>query len=396
VGALAFHLLISVSAAQSAESIGDPIRGQSLFAAKECVRCHAVRGAGGRIGPDLGRQAVKGSFFEIAAGLWNHSLNMDQKMQEFRVPRPTFRDDELADLVAFLYFLNYFDEPGDSQTGRMLFTQKHCIECHRVEGIGGRVGPDLSSQARGLSPLRIAQDLWNHGPQMVGSMKAKGLDVPKFEGNQIIDLIAYLRSRGERRGAREFQSAGDPEIGRKLFGSKGCARCHAIFGNGEEIGPDLGSGELRGSVTQLSGRMWNHWPDMAEAMETLEMRLPTFKGDELADIFAYIFISRYAGQPGSPQRGRTVYRQKGCSACHGLAGEGSISAPALRNLVAAETREQILQRMWNHAPRMRVQMGNRQIGWPYLEAAEVADLLAFLARGLSDGAAAAQAVTPSR
>src|SRR6266498_4333029 len=93
-------------------SVGDPMRGQSLFVAKGCVQCHAVRGAGGRIGPDLGRTAVKGSFYEIAAALWNHALTMSDKMKEFRLVRPSFRDDELADLLAFLYFLNYFDEPG--------------------------------------------------------------------------------------------------------------------------------------------------------------------------------------------------------------------------------------------------------------------------------------------
>ena len=91
-----------------------PSRGQSLFVAKGCVQCHAVRGAGGRIGPDLGRTAVKGSFFEIAAAMWNHSAAMDEKMREFRVARPSFEKEELADLLAFLYFLNYFDEPGDA------------------------------------------------------------------------------------------------------------------------------------------------------------------------------------------------------------------------------------------------------------------------------------------
>ena len=117
-------------------AFGNPAKGQSLFVSKGCVECHAVRGAGGRIGPDLGRTAVKGSFYEIAAALWNHSLTMSDKMKEFRLVRPSFRDDELADLLAFLYFLNYFDEPGDPKVGKVLFAQKHCIQCHQID-LGG-------------------------------------------------------------------------------------------------------------------------------------------------------------------------------------------------------------------------------------------------------------------
>ena len=89
----------------SSAGVGDPTRGQSLFVAKGCVQCHAVRGAGGRIGPDLGRTAVKGSFSEIASAMWNHSAAMDEKMRQFRLSRPSFEKEELADLLAFLYFL---------------------------------------------------------------------------------------------------------------------------------------------------------------------------------------------------------------------------------------------------------------------------------------------------
>src|ERR1700693_5180674 len=99
--------------------VGDPTRGQSLFVGKGCVQCHAVRGAGGRIGPDLGRPAVKGSFSHITPAPWNHSAAMDEKMLQFRLARPSFEKEELRDLLAFLYFLNYFDEPGARGVGRI-------------------------------------------------------------------------------------------------------------------------------------------------------------------------------------------------------------------------------------------------------------------------------------
>lgn len=361
-------------------AFGDPMRGQSLFVSKRCVECHAVRGAGGRIGPDLGRTAVKGSFYEIAAALWNHSLVMGDKMKELRLVRPTFKEDELADLLAFLYFLNYFDEPGDPEVGKVLFAQKHCIQCHGLGKQGGASGPRLDTFPRGRSPLRIAQDLWNHGPAMVPAIRRQGLDIPKFNGNEIIDLFAYLRIQGQQRqAAREFRSAGDPGRGKRLFLEKGCSRCHSVLGGGPSIGPDLGTAELRGSVTQLAGRMWNHWPAMVEAMGALGMAPPTFKGEDVADLFAYLFVSRYDGRAGDLSRGRTVYRQKGCVVCHGENGEGA-GGPSLRG-ASGEPKERIAQRMWNHAPQMRDRMGTQQIPWPRLEPEELAALLAIVADG---------------
>lgn len=364
------------------EGLGDPVRGQALFVRRSCVSCHAVRGAGGRIGPDLGRTAAKGSFYEIAAGLWNHSVGMEDKIRELRKVRPYFEGTELKDLVAFIYFLNYFDEPGDAQAGKILFTQKHCIQCHRIEGEGGLDGPSLESLPRSVSPLRIAQGLWNHGPRMVRSMRLRGLNVPQFRGAEIIDLFAYLRSQGQAREARAFQSAGDPGKGERLFTVKGCSRCHAVFGDEQEIGPDLGSMELDGSVTQIAGRMWNHWPAMVEAMEMLDMRFPTFNEEELADLLAYVFVSRYAGTKGDSVRGKETYRAKGCAFCHGLEGEGTLGPP-LEQVTPGAQNEEIVQRMWNHAPEMWNEMGEHQIEWPRFEPEELADLLSFL-RASSD------------
>lgn len=387
-GALGLVALLAAARPARAE-FGDPVLGQSLFVAKGCVQCHAVRGTGGRIGPDLGRTAVKGSFFELAAGMWNHSQVMVRKMEENRITRPSFKESELGDLIAFLYFLNYFDEPGDPRVGKVLFAQKHCIQCHRIGREGGTAGPPLDRLSRGTAPLRIAQDLWNHGPVMVPAIRRRGMDVPKFEGSEIVDLFGYLRSQGQRETAREFRSAGDPKRGRALFASKGCARCHAIFGRGAAIGPDLGEAELRGSVTQLAGRMWNHWPAMAEAMGTLGMATPTFHEEEMADLFAYLFLSRYEGRPGDVARGEAIYRTKGCASCHGHRGEGNVG-PALRAVAAGQPKEIIVQQMWNHAPQMGEKMSTYGVPWPHVEADEMAHLFAFLAGGWKPEPAAAE------
>ena len=377
IGLAVMLVLVFFVTPAMASEFGDPVQGQAIFQSKGCVRCHAVRGAGGRIGPDLGRKVVQSSFYEIASGMWNHSPAMGERMEEFKVTRPYFDGNELADVAAFLYFLKYFDEPGDPRIGQTLFTEKHCIRCHQVAGQGGQVGPRLDTLPRTVSPLRIAQDLWNHGAAMVTAMEMQGLDVPTFQDSEIIDLLAYLRNQGQRGTTREFQSAGDPEKGRSLFTTKGCDRCHAIFGSRAKLGPDLGRAELRGSVTQIAGGMWNHWSGMAQAMQSLGMRRPEFQGEELADLFAYIFIARYEGAPGDQARGENVYREKGCAICHRPDRKGEIGPPLLE--ISSEPKESVVQKMWNHAPQMWERMQARQVPWPRLEPDELADMLSFLA-----------------
>ncbi len=385
-------LLLAAATAHAAGIIGDPARGQLLFVSKKCVECHAVRGAGGRIGPDLGRSSVKGSFYEIVAAMWNHAQTMDEKMKELRLIRPQFEGTELSDLLAFLYFLNYFDEPGDAKSGKSLFAEKHCIECHAIGKEGGRTGPRLDAFPRGTPPLQLAQRLWNHGPAMVAMMHTRNLEVPTFRGNEILDLFAYVRGQGQRRAPRTFKSAGDPIKGKQTFVSKGCSRCHAVFGRGGSIGPDLGRAELQGSVTQLAGRMWNHWPAMSGAMQSMGMSTPVFHDEELADVFAYLFVSRYDADNASADQGLTVYREKRCSSCHGPRGEGGIGPP-LSRITAGQSKEEIARRMWNHASAMSVRMNDRQIPWPRFSADELAALIRFVSNEWQQPAARPAAKT---
>ncbi len=370
--------------------IGDPMKGQRLFVSKRCADCHAVRGTGGRVGPDLGRTAVKGSFYELTAAMWNHSQDMTRKMDESRLVRPAFASQELGDLLGFLTFLNYFDEPGDPKAGEALFAQKHCIQCHRVGRGGGTSAPPLDRIPRGTPPLQLARDLWNHGPIMVPLMRSKGMDIPSFNENEILNLFAFLRSQGPRTKSRDFRSAGDPLRGRALFTTKGCAQCHAFYGKGPAgRGPDLGTSDLRGSVTMLAGRMWNHWGGMTSAMKSMGMATPRFQGEELGDLFAYIVVTRYDGPPADTAKGRLAYVQKRCSMCHGVDGRGGMG-PNLRQITTGESRERIAQRMWNHAPQMGLAMGTRQIPWPHFEASELAGLLNFLSEGWKDPSAPAR------
>ena len=180
---------------------GSPNRGKKLFVDKGCIKCHSIRGQGGRIGPDLGKATSdRGrSMPELAGQLWNHEPAMWKKMQEKRTKFIRFSEGEMADLVAYLYFVNYFDKPGAPERGQKLFIEKGCISCHSLSGKGGSVGPDLALTPELLSPAHIATQMWNHAPAMEEAAKTQRIPWPRFKSGEMIDILEYLASFNKQR-----------------------------------------------------------------------------------------------------------------------------------------------------------------------------------------------------
>ena len=80
-GALLFAVVLASSTAAWAQaSAPPPLAGSRVFGAKGCVKCHAVNGSGGRIGPDLGRIVRPRSFYDLATAMWNHLPRMTDRM----------------------------------------------------------------------------------------------------------------------------------------------------------------------------------------------------------------------------------------------------------------------------------------------------------------------------
>jgi mono/diheme cytochrome c family protein len=213
--------LQSDNAGRGAEPVyfepGSPRRGQELFSTKRCTTCHAVAGKGGRSAPDLGtglRELVR-SVSEIAGLMWNHSQGMTAEFERRGIERATFSGQEMADIISYLYFVNYANVRGQPARGGRLFVN-HCSTCHSVGG-GRRVGPDLAA-APGLDePIAIIAAMWNHAPTMEQELQKRQRPWPRFEVGDAADLMAFLvtsrvaapsRSRGELLQARPQGAAG--------------------------------------------------------------------------------------------------------------------------------------------------------------------------------------------
>lgn len=188
---------------------GNPEAGRQVYAEKGCGRCHAINGIGPAIGPDLGRPSrTQETITQMAGILWNHAPTMQKVAKEQGIQWHPFHDSEMRDLIAYLIFLRILDQPGDPGRGQRLFYEKHCSACHALNGQGGGIGPDLTRGQRYGSPILWAQVMWQHAAQMEVRMRQMGLPWPKFEGNEMVDLIAFIQS--QQRSEAQSGSAREP------------------------------------------------------------------------------------------------------------------------------------------------------------------------------------------
>lgn len=355
------------------------LAGWSVFSSKGCGKCHAVRGAGGQVGPDLARIQGGKSFYDLGAALWNHLPQMGARMRAANIERPRLTAQEASNLIAFLFTAQYYDEAGDPRAGETLFASKGCVQCHAVGGAGGKVGPGLDPLKRANSPVLVAAAMWNHAPQMAEAMKARGVTLPTFEGKELVDLIAYVVATAQDTSTETKQVVpGTPERGKQLFADRKCATCHAVGGKGPRVGPDLGRGGQHVSLTQLASRMWNHGPAMTARMKQMNIPVPTLSGQDMADILSYLYVSRYFEAETSPARGQEVARAKGCLGCHAVRGQGGKVGADLAASTVARTPGGLVASMWNHARLMETQVEKQKVAWPTLTGPELGDLAAFL------------------
>jgi mono/diheme cytochrome c family protein len=358
------------------------LAGFDVFARKGCGRCHAVRGVGGGSGPDLGRLEGAKGYFDLAAAMWNHLPRMGARMREARIERPQLSPREVNDLIAFLFTAQYWDELGDPKAGEQVFRAKGCAGCHALGGTGGSVGPSLDPLKRVNSPVLVAAGMWNHGPRMADVMKERGIPRPTFAGKEMVDLIAYVVAASKETSTQTVQVVpGTPERGEKIFAERHCAACHAVAGKGGTVGPDLGRSGQHVSLTSFAARMWNHGPAMWAKMKERRVEVPRLSGQDMADILAYLYVSRYfdrALDAAATARGQRFVRDKGCLGCHAVRGQGAKAAADFATSSAVRSPAGVVAGMWNHSGLMEASTERQAVAWPTLSPLEFADVTAYL------------------
>jgi mono/diheme cytochrome c family protein len=223
--------------------------------------------------------------------------------------------------------------------------------------------------------------MWNHAPAMQAEMEARGLRWPELHDNDVVDLMAYFRTRtpGPRRNL--LLQPANAEAGRRLFQKKGCASCHQLRDIESLSAPQQGADPLPRTLGQFAARMWNHSPAMWTRMKAEKVPRPRFSNQEMADVIAYLFVERYFEPAGDVAKGKSAFQAKGCSSCHGL--EGERAGGKLRNWRGRMSPITFATVMWNHGPPMAELMGDQNVSWPQFRSGEMDDLIAYLNWGQS-------------
>jgi cytochrome c551/c552 len=175
---------------------GDAERGRVLFTEKECMLCHSVQSVGGRVGPDLAQREHQWGLTEFAAAMWNKAPVMVEAMAERDIDVPQLGSGEMADLVAYLYSVQFFAEMGDPERGQQLLRSKGCLTCHSLAGVGAGSAVDLTQVAGLASPAEVIASLWSHSALMEGA----GTDPwPTFSAEEIADVAAFIQGPAQNR-----------------------------------------------------------------------------------------------------------------------------------------------------------------------------------------------------
>jgi cytochrome c2 len=198
---------------------------------------------------------------------------------------------DITDIIAYIGSFNkparekVFLAPGDPTSGKKLFSQKGCGQCHAAQGTRRTKGPNLGLQKKDFPPTigQLASLMWNHFPQMFNEMQKANIKIPGLSAKDMADITAYLFS------IRYFDPAGNRVAGKKLFQEKRCDICHDIRkdAQGKKEGPNLA--KLKGTVSPIymATALWNHGPAMIGRMKEKNIKWQNIAEKELIDLMEY-------------------------------------------------------------------------------------------------------------
>lgn len=198
---LATLVLLCAPGMASGQSSGTPAgnsaAGLRLFQTKGCVRCHAINGAGGRTGPDLGLLPRPRSLYDLAAAMWNHVPQMADQIWASKSDRPYLTSGEMRDLAAFLYAPDALEDPaspGDAARGRRLLTDRGCLTCHSIEPPRGPHAGSLTKLKGLASPWAVIAIMWNHAFLMETESRHQKTDLPRLTSDEMRDIAEILQA----------------------------------------------------------------------------------------------------------------------------------------------------------------------------------------------------------
>lgn len=358
-------------------------RGRTLMERFDCLACHRIDNRGGTLRPDgvsgmagLDLSRVGASGYD--SGWYEKHLKKSQSAPS-GVWKTSFGSiDETSRKAIEAYLVSRVSAP-ELVEAKSLFHTLGCRGCHKVGGVGGDDGPDLTLEGQ-KDPGRLD---FKHVPGEPGlanwlaehfrapAKVVPGSQMPSFNlsEEQIRLLTLYMlslrrsnypeaywpkdRVRAERLGEREFATDGAT-----LYGTF-CAACHGANGEGRRypgapVFPAIANVDFLETAsddfiaaTVRHGRAGRRMPAWGEKEGGL-------RPEEIASVVAHLRTMAGVKAPppdpkprrwakGDTALGGRLYAAQ-CASCHGSRGEG-VEAPALnnKNLLASATDTYLVQ-----------------------------------------------------
>lgn len=221
--------------------------------------------------------------------------------------------------------------------GRHLFETEGCHGCHKLNGVGGSIGPDLSEEgASQRSPQWLEKHFLNPAAVSPGSA------MPNFHftREQARALTYYMLSLTSQQMGTYYSSFNlipSATYGRQLFVEKDCIVCHAIGGVGAKTGPDLLGVSKRHSLEWIDEQLVNPqnvYPGSSMPEYDLDANarkaLVAFLANATPDDAKGIIDGK--GHVLSPEdaaiaAGSQSFGRFGCAGCHGANLQGGVPNP---------------------------------------------------------------------
>ena len=221
--------------------------------------------------------------------------------------------------------------------GQQVFETSGCRGCHKLNSIGGNIGPELDKVGARRSPDWLKKHFLTPAAVTPGS----AMPPQKFSDADLEAIVLFMLSQtgetapGYYASMKVIPSASQ---GQRLFLQKGCIGCHSIAGQGGKVGPALDDVGLRRSPEW----MVQHFRDPQAVTPGTVMPRFGFTETEaraLTDFLLHLRDQNVAlslpSLMSAVERGREVYRKYGCAGCHGPDGKGGVPNPN------AKTAEQV-------------------------------------------------------
>jgi ubiquinol-cytochrome c reductase cytochrome b subunit len=262
-------------------------RGEQLFQSSGCENCHRVHGEGGSVGPELAGPTLKGKSRQwLIEQITNSKAHFPKGGPTTSMTAFTnLSKGQLDDIVSYLISLTGSGagvqevpsgvekkpSAAEIKKGQQVFQANGCSGCHKVNGQGGSVGPELSGGTlNGKSRQWLEDQVTNpksHDPNSI---------MPAFSNlskGQLGNLVSYLM--GLAGGAAAQKDGQTQKQGEKTTASTGAASSPGV-------------------------------PSEEQALEE-----PVGKA-------AFII--------GSSENGADLYKEQ-CISCHGPEGKGGVPNP---------------------------------------------------------------------